>query len=95
MPKSKKEKEMEMKLDAIVSAIKDIKLNNKGIRYTAKLYNIQKSSLSRYIQSINAAMPDIKNVPDNDIKDFFRKSTTPSGPKVIVFVFSLLLVFFI
>lgn len=37
----------------LVAAIKDIKIDNKGIRSTAKTYNIPKSSLARYIQKFN------------------------------------------
>lgn len=60
--------------DALLIAIKEIKLNKKSIRSTAMKYNIPKSSLARYIRKINAEIHDISLFDDDELMKVVRRA---------------------
>lgn len=54
--------------DALMRAIKEIKVNNKPITTVARAYNIPKSSMFRYIQKLDAIVPDITELDDEELR---------------------------
>lgn len=59
-------------LDALLEAIKELKINGKSIRSVASQYNIPKSNLSRYISNLTANNVDFATADANDIKDMAK-----------------------
>ncbi|XP_055308969.1 uncharacterized protein LOC129572878 [Sitodiplosis mosellana] len=67
-------------LDALLEAIKEVKINGKSIRSVASQYNIPKSNLSRYISNLTANNVDFATADANDIKNMIAPMVT-YGPK--------------
>ncbi|KAL1516835.1 hypothetical protein ABEB36_000682 [Hypothenemus hampei] len=69
--------------NALVAAIKDVKLANKSIRSTAKSYNIPKSSLARYIQKASVEIEDISAVDDDELLKLVKRVASYATPFMV------------
>lgn len=64
--------------DALLKAIKEIKIDNKSLRATCKAYNIPRTSMSRYVGKLDAKFPDISAVNDAALIKELRSMTSLS-----------------
>lgn len=53
--------------NGLLSAIKQVKINKKSIKATARDYNIPGTSFLRYIKKIDDEFPDITKVSDDEL----------------------------
>lgn len=61
------------KVDDIVKAIKEIKLNKKKVRALARAFAIPKSNLSRYSNELDKTIENYDTVPDDILKQSVRR----------------------
>lgn len=59
--------------DALMRAIKEIKVNKKPITTVARAYNVPKSSMFRYIKKLDAIVPDIAELDDDELTSKIRE----------------------
>lgn len=69
--------------NALVAAIKKVKLDNKSIRSTAKAHNIPKSSLARYIQKVNDTMEDISTIDGEALLKLVKSVASYATPLMV------------
>ena len=62
--------------DAIVNALKAVKISQQSVRAVAKSFNIARTSLQRYILSFEATGKDIKQMADAELKVFVESLAT-------------------
>lgn len=74
---SKKAKKTETKTidyDALVNALKAIKISKQSIRVAAAAFGMSKTSLARYVQKFDKEGKDIANMTDAEIDALVRKN---------------------
>lgn len=81
--------------DALVKALKAIKIEKQSIRSTASDYGIDKSSLSRYVTKFDKELRDknlkqITDVSDAELMTIVRRIASYSTPKLVSTTFLLL-----
>lgn len=54
-------------------AIKEIKVNKKPITTVARAYNVPKSSMFRYIKKLDAIVPDVAELDDDELTSKIRE----------------------
>lgn len=69
--------------NALLRAIKDIKVENKSIRSTASAFKIDKSSLSRYVTKFDKIVSNINDVSDADLLEIVQSIASYSAPKQV------------
>lgn len=69
--------------NALLSAIKDIKVEKKSIRSTASAFKIDKSSLSRYVTKFDKIVSNIEDVSDADLLEIVHSIAFYSAPKQV------------
>lgn len=62
--------------DALVNALKAVKVGTQALRAAAKTFNIPRTSLQRYIKSFEATGKDMATMSNQEIKDFIGTLTT-------------------
>lgn len=94
-PRKQQKSKPEIDLDALVQAIKDVKLNQRPIRSTAKNFSIPRTNLMRYIERLNDEVPDITAIPDSNLKDILLTYTARVPPLMVFqnYLFDLFLSF--
>lgn len=70
-------------LEALLNAVKAIKIDKKGLRATATAYKIPKSSLSRYIEKVDKEIPDIGAVDDEQLSTVLQDIASYTTPKLV------------
>lgn len=69
--------------NALLDAIKAIKVENTSKTSTAKAHNIDMRSLSRYIKKFDAVVPDINAVTDDELLKVVREIASYSTPSLV------------
>lgn len=83
--KKGKKSEDSVDFDAIVRAIKAIKIEQKSVRSVALAHGIPKSSLHRYMGKVNEKYADISQVNDEQLMNCVRGITAKGTKTVIIF----------
>lgn len=60
--------------NALVEAVKDCLNEHKGIRPTARTYNVPHVTLKRHVDKVKAAFDDVSSVADTDLLNFVQRS---------------------
>lgn len=66
----------------LLSAIKEVKLQNKKYCTVAKAYNIPKSSLHRYLKRLDKDVADISQIGDDAFLTILTRCSSFTGPTV-------------
>ena len=69
--------------EALLDAIKAIKISNKSRKSTAKAYNIDMRSLGRYVRKFDAAVPDITAVTDDELLEVVHQIASYATPSLV------------
>jgi len=67
----------------LVAAIKEIKVDHKRLRSTARAYNISKSSLGRYVNKLNDANEDISTLDDDALLKLVKSVSSYATPSLV------------
>lgn len=70
----------------LIQAIRDVKMNKKAAKPTARAYKIPKTSFYRYLEKVNAKYTDISRVDDVELMNCLRGITARGTKTVIIFV---------
>lgn len=70
--------------EAILDAIRAVKIEKKATNSVAKMYNIPKSNLYRYIEKLNENFPDDITPTDEQLIEFVN-SFSSTGMKTVCF----------
>ncbi|XP_031637668.1 uncharacterized protein LOC116350086 [Contarinia nasturtii] len=69
--------------DALLNAIKAIKIEKKRIRPTARAYSISKTSLTRYVEKLDKEVADISKLSDVELLAILRRIASYATPKLV------------
>lgn len=80
------EKAAETDFDAVLKAVKEVIVEKKGIRPTARAYAIDKDLLRRQTLKASQAFDDLSTVSDDELMKFIRRSSTkiPSNMVIVI-----------
>jgi len=67
----------------LVATIKEIKVDHKSLRFTARAYNIPKSSLGRYVNKLNDANEDISTLDDDALLKLVKSVSSYATPSLV------------
>lgn len=70
--------------DAVIKALKAVKINKRSFRVASKSYELSTTSLNRYIKKFDEEEKDITQLTDDQINAFVRKNE-PLGAHRMVF----------
>lgn len=70
--------------NALLSAIKDVKINGFKRRTTARAYNIPKTSFIRYLDRLDDEVLDITALTDADLLQMLRRYTHRTPPLLVI-----------
>lgn len=84
----------EINFNALLQAIKQCMLEEKGIRATAREFGIDKSSLQRHVKKVKAVYDDISSVKDDVLLELIRTSHMKIPPNMVCLLFVFLSYFF-
>lgn len=63
--------------EALLNAIRSIKIDKKSVISAATAYDIKRTSLTRYIAKFDEVVPDISVVPDDELLKIVQRISTP------------------
>lgn len=69
--------------DALLKAIKEVKVDKNPIKRTARTYNIPSSSFLRYIKKFDDEVPDITQVSDDVLMKIVKKVASYTKPSLV------------
>lgn len=69
--------------EALMKAIKQVKVDKKSKQSTAREYNIPRSSLVRYIAKLDATIPDITQVSDVELMKAIKAVASYCTPSLV------------
>lgn len=84
---SRKSKTTETKTidyDAIVNALKAVKISKRSIRDAAAAYGLSKSTLGRYVKNFDEEGQDIANLTDAQLDDLVRKNEPCGSHRMVI-----------
>lgn len=70
-------------IDALVAAVKEIKIDKRSVKSIAIKYKIPRSSLIRYMDKLCAQIQDISLVDDSELTSKLQTITSRGSPTVI------------
>lgn len=69
--------------DALLAALKDIRINNTSVKKSAATFNINRISLGRYLKKFNDQVPDLEKLNDEQLLKIVRKIASYTTPKLV------------
>lgn len=69
--------------EVLLKAIKEVKVDKKPIKTTARLYDIPHSSFARYVQKFDVRIPDITQLNDTELAKVVKEIASYAAPSLV------------